>query len=322
MISVIIPIYNVEEYLDRCIESIINQTFKNLEIILVNDGSTDNCLDICKKWLKIDKRIKLIDKKNGGLSDARNAGMKIAQGEYISFIDSDDSISKDFYEIMYTILLKNNSDIVECNIIDVYDNIKPKDNNLSDFVEKNYTSFEAIKELVKNNDFHQTVWNKLYKKSVISNINFPYRKLHEDEFFTWKVFKNCTKLTKINCSLYHYYHRKGSIMETNYSLNRLDALDARLERYVDLKLLYPSLEKELKISIVFPCIFSMQKVLNMEDKQSVMIGKRKIEKIYNAAKLNRLEMKQLSLKLKIWLYLSNYSVTLCAKIRNFLNKPS
>lgn len=111
-------------------------------------------------------------------------------------------------------------------------------------------------------------------------------------------------------------------METNYSLNRLDALDARLERYVDLKLLYPLLEKELKISIVFPCIFSMQKVLNMEDKQSVMIGKRKIEKIYNTAKLDRLEMKQLSLKLKIWLYLSNYSVTLCAKIRNFLNKPS
>ena len=124
LISVIVPIYNVEKYLERCVESIINQTYKNLEIILVDDGSPDNCPQMCDDYAKKDSRIKVVHKKNGGLSDARNAGMKVATGEYVSFIDSDDYISLDFYETLLETIVDNDSDIVECSVVKFYENGK------------------------------------------------------------------------------------------------------------------------------------------------------------------------------------------------------
>ena len=121
LISVIVPIYNVEKYLDRCVGSIINQTYKNLEIILVDDGSPDNCPQMCDDYAKKDSRIKVVHKENGGLSDARNAGMKVATGEYVSFIDSDDYISLDFYETLLETIVDNDSDIVECSVVKFYE---------------------------------------------------------------------------------------------------------------------------------------------------------------------------------------------------------
>ena len=122
MISVIVPIYKVEEYIDKCIESIANQTFNNLEIILVDDGSPDKCPQTCDELVNTDNRIVVIHKPNGGLSDARNAGCQVATGEFISFIDSDDYISNDYFEALLNVLESENSDIIECNLVKFYDN--------------------------------------------------------------------------------------------------------------------------------------------------------------------------------------------------------
>lgn len=121
LISVIVPIYNVEKYLARCVDSIVNQTYKNLEIILVDDGSPDRCPKMCDDYAEKDSRIKVVHKKNGGLSDARNAGMAVATGEYISFIDSDDYVSDDFFECLLDVMNKENSDIAECSVVKLYE---------------------------------------------------------------------------------------------------------------------------------------------------------------------------------------------------------
>ena len=124
LISVIVPIYNVEKYLQKCVDSIINQTYKNLEIILVDDGSPDNCPKMCDDYAEKDSRIKVVHKENGGLSDARNVGMEVATGEYVSFIDSDDYISLDFYETLLETIVDNDSDVVECGVVKFYENEK------------------------------------------------------------------------------------------------------------------------------------------------------------------------------------------------------
>ena len=147
LISVIVPIYNVEKYLDRCVESIINQTYKNLEIILVDDGSPDNCTQMCDDYAKKDSRIRVVHKENGGLSDARNAGMEVATGEYVSFIDSDDYISLDFYETLFQTMIDNDSDIVECSVVKFYENGK-FDEYSDDQMIKNFNTVDGLEGLI------------------------------------------------------------------------------------------------------------------------------------------------------------------------------
>lgn len=230
LVSAIVPVYKVEEYLNQCIESIVNQTYKNIEIILVDDGSPDNCPAICDVWCKKDKRIKVVHKKNGGLSDARNAGMRVATGEYFVFIDSDDTVSSEYIEKMMCIMQQENADIVECGV-----NYISEEGNLlrkrgCSVERKKYTRMEALKELVYEREIYQTVWNKLYKKSVIENINFIVGKCNEDEFWTFRVFDRAQTIVAISDVLYYYLQRKSSIMGVGYTLKRLDGLQARVQR--------------------------------------------------------------------------------------------
>lgn len=229
LISVIVPVYNVEKYLDKCIKSIVNQTYKNLEIILVDDGSPDNCPEICDKWAKKDERIKVIHKENGGLSDARNAGFAVSKGEYISFIDSDDFIEKGFYEILCD-ALDNGADIAECAT-----RLCDEDNNIilvRGFEEdKMFDGVTATQTLLEERGIMQTVWNKLYKREVIRNILFEYGKYHEDNFWTWQIFLNAKKVFVSSKAMYNYVQRNGSIMGDGYSLKRLDGLEAIYKCY-------------------------------------------------------------------------------------------
>ena len=163
LISVIVPIYNVEKYLDRCVDSIINQTYKNLEIILVDDGSPDNCPQMCDDYAKKDSRIKVVHKENGGLSDARNVGMEVATGEYVSFIDSDDYISLDFYETLLETIVDNDSDIVECGVVKFYED-NSFDKYSDDLKVTNYDTVDGLEGLINENPFKQHVWNKLYNQ--------------------------------------------------------------------------------------------------------------------------------------------------------------
>lgn len=175
LISVIIPVYKVEKYLDECIQSVINQTYKNLEIILVDDGSPDNCGKICDEYAKKDNRIKVIHKENGGLSSARNAGLDIARGEYISFIDSDDYVSKDFIKNMS--IQMANADLIICGMKNVYKEDEKCDEKENVVIKNETLTFiEANQKLIKpKNEIYVTACNKLYRRELFDNLRFEIR---------------------------------------------------------------------------------------------------------------------------------------------------
>lgn len=224
LISVIVPIYNVEQYVRKCVESICAQTYGFLEIILVDDGSTDSSGRICDELAKTDKRIKVIHKKNGGLSDARNAGIHTAVGEYLAFVDGDDLIHPQSYEILMKNALKYNAMISEGGYIS---------NARISFEQfkKHYSSYDCKK--IEKQDalidvytdkryFHIMAWTKIYKKSLFENIEFPKGKVHEDMKIMYKLFEACTCLVSTTVPLYFVNERPGSITRCKYNRFRLD----------------------------------------------------------------------------------------------------
>lgn len=233
-ISVIIPVYNVEKYLNRCIESICMQSFTNLEIILVDDGSPDRCPIICDEWAKRDERIRVIHKQNGGLSDARNAGIEAATGDYFLFVDSDDYIASSMCESLINAARSSNADIVVCNFCWVYPNreeINPMSIQNGTIVER-----EAILETwlkCGTVDF-VVAWNKLYRRSLFftqEHIRYPVGRLHEDEFITYRLLYAANRVMFITEPLYFYIQRNGSIM-ANYTEKNLFDYTAAIREYV------------------------------------------------------------------------------------------
>ncbi len=234
MISVIVPVYNVETVLPYCLDRIINQTYKELEIIIVNDGSTDNSGLICEKFQKMDARIELVNQTNKGLSEARNAGIEKAKGEYISFIDSDDIIALNFYEYLIKLIIENDADIAECNYVKV-----AEDEVLKQKIDFNKFKNDSYIVLDKMGAFYQlnntdvnivvktvVVWNKLYKRRLFEDIRFPIGKRYEDDFTTYKVMNKIHKLVSTERILYGYVQRKSSIMNQSFNEKRLDAIEA------------------------------------------------------------------------------------------------
>ena len=225
-ISIIVPVYNVERYLGKCINSILNQTFADFELILVDDGSTDRSGYICDDYKKKDNRIKVIHKENGGLSSARNAGLDIAKEKYIGFVDSDDFINKNMYEFLYKDIKVNNSDIAICDYEEVYENekgINYQESNSSTLV---LTNIEALWKIYDKKGWNYVIaWNKLYKKYLFDDIRFPIGKIHEDEMIAHEVLYKANKITYNNKKLYYYLQRENSIMGKKFNINRLDILD-------------------------------------------------------------------------------------------------
>lgn len=239
-ISVIVPVYNVEQYLERCIDSIINQTYKNLEIILVNDGSTDNSGQLCDELAKKDGRIRVIHKKNGGLSDARNVGVDEAKAELIGFIDSDDYIDEDMYELLINNLKAANADLSMCGHYDVYNNVLEA--QVVDKKTWELSPQEAIKMVMEAKILSVTAVNKLYKKSLFSEIKFEIGKIAEDAFIMIKLLDKCNKIVATNEKKYYYVHRENSITTQKFSLKFLNVIEAYeqnkeiiLEKYPELK---------------------------------------------------------------------------------------
>lgn len=227
LISVIVPVYNVEKYLDRCIKSIVNQSYTNLEIILVDDGSPDKCGEICDEWAQKEERIKVIHKKNGGLSDARNTGIEIAQGQYLSFIDSDDYIHKDFIKILYENSLKNNADISMCGV-----KRTDKNEDISREVKNENITIVFSKDILeRKNNIYCVAWNKLYKKSIFNNIRYPKGKIHEDVAVIYKIMYYSNKIAITDAELYFYFNAPESIMRSKFSRKRLDILEGLKNQY-------------------------------------------------------------------------------------------
>jgi len=225
LISIIIPVYKVEPYLRKCVDSVLAQTYTNLEIILVDDGSPDNCGKICDEYAEKDKRIVVIHKENGGLSDARNAGLDIMKGEYVAFVDSDDWVSVKYIEDMYSNLAKYDADISLSGTIYVYENNK-KDMVLA--ISKNeglYTQKEAVENFFYQKGIYPSAYSKLYKTELFKTIRYPKGKLNEDSAITYKIFCLCDKISYTNANNYYYLQRIGSIENSLFSSKKMDAID-------------------------------------------------------------------------------------------------
>lgn len=230
VVSIVIPIFNVEKYLERCIESVINQTYKNLDIILVDDGSPDNCPKICDEYKKKDKRIKVIHKKNGGLSDARNCGMKIIKGDYLFFLDSDDYIPENAIEILLNIAIKNSSDIVVGKYLEFSNDNILKKNKDDEYEVENFDCKTSLQEMMYMHKIANSACGKIYKKSLFENIEYPKGKLMEDLGTTYKVFAKSKVITYTDFICYYYLvNNKGSIMNSNFKLNKLDGVKFAIE---------------------------------------------------------------------------------------------
>ena len=220
-VSVIVPIYKVEKYIKKCIDSLVNQTYKNLEIILVDDGSPDKCGEICDEYAKIDKRIKVLHKKNGGLSDARNKGVEVATGKYVAFVDSDDYVENDYIEYLLELLKRYDADI---SIILPYKVDERYIDNRKNKKEKIvvYEKEDALITMLYQKEFDNAAWGKLYKKNIVNGIEFPFGKLYEDIGTTYKYLLKSNKIVYSNKEKYFYLQRSDSIMGKPFKIKDMD----------------------------------------------------------------------------------------------------
>lgn len=255
LISIIIPVFKVEDYLDECVTSVVSQTHKNLEIILVDDGSPDNAPQMCDAWAEKDSRIRVIHKANGGLSDARNAGLEIASGDYIAFVDSDDYIQTDMLEKLLAALMRTNSDIAACGI----QNFGASQGTwgCQDFVG---TPEQIYEKLYNETAYPVAAWNKLYCRDCWKTLRFPVGKICEDTFTTYQLIHNAKRIAMIPEALYCYRIRPESIMTSAFSSKRMDEEEAWRCNYQFIEEHYPCLRKAafdfylLKVNILMHTI--------------------------------------------------------------------
>ena len=230
LISIVIPVYKVEKYLEKCIESVLKQTYTNLQIILVDDGSPDNCGKICDEYAKRDSRIDVIHKVNGGLSEARNVGISKAKGRYIGFVDSDDYIKENMYEILLNLIKEYNADASICNLYDVIEGkeyIRNKNNGIQE-----YSRLDILKEVLLDKNIQSYAWNKLYKKELFDEVKYPIGKKYEDIGTTFYIFEKCNKIVVTSEPEYYYLKRSDSLVNNVTESTVFDYMELILQRYL------------------------------------------------------------------------------------------
>lgn len=240
-ITIVVPVYKVEQYLKKCVDSIINQSYRHLEILLVDDGSPDNSGEICDEYARKDKRVRVIHKKNGGLSDARNTALEIATGDYVMFVDSDDWIDANACEKLAEIISEKNADIVVFGYYKIYESGKSKRATTDN--PRLISSSEGIRFMITFEDkVGNFACNKIYSKSLFDGVRFPVGKLYEDQGTTYKLFHKAERIYLSDLPLYFYLQRSSSISADWY---RMDAINTRIdfweERLCFLKDNYPDL---------------------------------------------------------------------------------
>lgn len=304
LISVVVPVYNVEKYLSRCLESILNQTYQNIEILLINDGSTDKSEIICNNYKNIDDRIKVINKINGGLSDARNTGILNANGKYICFVDSDDYIHPEFISRMYYLMIEMDAQIVSCNMLKFSKYPVQLKNDNSDF--EIYNNIEAIKSSLYEKKIDNSVCNKLFDINLFNDIKFPVGKYFEDLATTYKLFLKSNKIIHLNTFLYFYYQNSQSIMHT-YNEKKIDDLfDISVNLKNDLTQ-FPNLSDALNARLINIYFYICRESFN----------KYKINDCYKKIKSLRKKVfkdKNISLKTRIGIICSFFGI----KFTNFI----
>lgn len=312
LISVIVPVYKVEPYLDKCISSIANQTYTSLEIILVDDGSPDNCPAMCDAWAKKDSRIRVLHQRNQGGGAARNAGLDLASGSLIAFVDSDDYIAPDMYAHLYT-LLEQGVDIAECSYVEV---VGDDAVFACGYETHSYTVQEAMEEHIQDRVFRQLIWNKLYRRHVMDGIRFPTDKKIDDEFFTYRALGNANTLIHSTKVCYAYRQQPESVMHSMPVEKRIQAVEAKTQRHTYIKAHFPELTNLSARDLWFTCIYQGQ--LAVRESQPTE-AKRTMAYLEGVLADNPLRSHAGNLKETMWLTMANIDLLETCKIRNTLH---
>lgn len=311
LLTVIVPVYNVEKYLDKCIESIVNQTYQQLEIVLVDDGSTDSSLNICNKWANRDSRIKVIHKENGGLSSARNAGIKLATGDLYTFVDSDDFIELNMYEIMIAALIETKKDIACCGrIVDLWGQKEKEEFAIKE--QRVFSKKEAIKEILLLKDIDVSACDKIYRKEIFKDIIYPEGKISEDAAIIFDILEKTNGIVHVGRSFYHYIFRKNSISKSQYTHKRYDSYMNYKNTYKFIHDFYPELKRYANIYGTLVCGNLLQSMY--EDKKSLKTYRedyREYKNTFRQGFVSMLFEKKVSIKTKIrllFIYIGRYDM--------------
>lgn len=267
LLSVIIPVYNVEEYIDQCIQSVVKQTYTNLEIILIDDGSPDNCPQICDNWSKKDKRIRVIHQKNSGLSAARNVGIDCSKGDLIAFVDSDDFIDENMYENMINAMKLGNADVVVCGRY-IYSDKKIITKCCVKQI-KIFNNKEAINELFIGKKIEEASWDKIYKKALFNGIRFPLNEINEDLVTIPYIFERAKKIVHVGNAYYYYRKNNFGISKSSYNehkqvvIKHLKMLD---EYFSDKDVCYKKSISLLKARYSYSILLSLSTNLQVKKK--------------------------------------------------------
>lgn len=319
LISVIVPVYKVENYLDKCIRSLVDQTYENLEIILVDDGSPDRCGEICDTWAAKDSRIRVIHKKNGGLSDARNAGMAVATGKYMGFIDSDDYIAPDMYRLLLERMTADGSDIAACGVEMVFEDGTPS-RMLTPSGDRILDNRQAMSAIIREDLLKQPVWYKLYKTELIRDIPFAVGKYHEDVFWSWQAVVRAEQVSVFDTPCYYYLQRSGSIMGKGFGLTRLDVLEGKCLRQNYLESHMPAMAAHGRIDLLFVCLYIGQMAMLHLGQEERQIAFTRLKTVLVRYRITSKDFKLLSAKQKLWAMLVRVSFRYTCKLRNWLNR--
>ena len=261
LISVIVPVYNVEKYLDKCIQSLINQTYENIEILLINDGSKDSSLEICEAWKNEDNRIKVFDKNNGGLSDARNYGISHSIGSYLYFVDSDDWVPIYAIEKLYKLILEKDADIVCGRIQEVFKRNVVENTACAKFLVEEFDTINGLEKLMYMHGVTNSASAKLYKKELFDGITYPYRKIYEDLGTTYKLFGRSKKIILTDIIVYYYYKENPhSIVNSNYSRNELDRINFSIEELDYINKEYPRIKDAAVFKLFYEALLTITKI--------------------------------------------------------------
>ncbi len=286
LISVIVPVYKTEPYLAKCLDSIVNQTYANLEIILIDDGSPDRCGNICDQYAARDTRIKVIHQQNEGLSAARNAGLKTSSGQYIGFVDSDDWIDADMFETLYGGILQYEAQIATCGY---FYTERHKETEIKEQVSAVYNRDDALHLLLMDQTVTNHVWNKLFKKELFEGVLFPYGRTFEDIATTYKLFEKASKIAVLNSGKYHQIQRDDSISCSRNIHKEVDICLSTYERCVDLIGRYPE-ERELLLAGFYLAFANLGYAAARQRKDYFITYKNRLQAISDFAAKNRREL--------------------------------
>ena len=297
LITVVVPVYKVEKYIDRCVNSIIDQTYKNLEIILVDDGSPDKCGKICDDYAKKDDRIVVIHKENGGLSDARNAGIHAANGKYITFIDSDDYIKNDYVEFLYNLIIENDVMISICSHTVIYDTGLKIEKETGEFSVLDTKT--AIKRILYDDNIDISAWAKMYDIKLFDDIEYPKGRLFEDSAVTCRILSKCEKVAIGSKSKYFYMIRSDSITNAKFNKKKMDLITSTEEMGQYILEKYPDLQDAVNRRVMYAYLSTLSQLANSNEKhlkeQNEMMdyikeNRRKVLKDKNIPKRDRLAL--------------------------------